>query len=34
LPPIQRLGAYVSVAEQFGLGNANPSRIEIRDVGR
>jgi hypothetical protein len=34
LPPIQRLGAYVSVAEQYGLGNANPSRIEIRDVGR
>jgi len=34
LPPIQRLGAHVMVAEQFGLGNANPARIEIRDVGR
>ena len=33
LPPIKRLGAHVMVAEQFGLGNANLSRIEIRDVG-
>ena len=34
LPPIQGLGAHIMVAEQYGLGNANPSRIEIRDVGR
>ena len=34
LRPIQRLGAHVMVAEQYGLGNANLSRVEIRDVGR
>ena len=34
LPPIQRLGAHVMVAAQSGLGNANPSRIEIRDIGQ
>ena len=34
LRPIQRLGAHVLVAEQYGLENANLSRIEIRDVGR
>ena len=33
VPPIKRLGAHVQVAEQFGLGNADLSRIEIRDVG-
>ena len=34
LPPIGRLGAHVMVAEQYGLGNANLSRIQIRDVDR
>ena len=34
LPPIRRLGAHVMVAQQYGLGNADLSRIEIRDVGR
>jgi hypothetical protein len=34
LPPIGRLGGHVMVAEQYGLGNANLSRIQIRDVGR
>jgi hypothetical protein len=34
LPPNHRLGAHVMVAQQYGLGNADPSRIEIRDVGR
>lgn len=34
LPSIHRRGAHVAVAEQFGLGNANPARIQIRDVGR
>ncbi|MBA3543015.1 MAG: DUF362 domain-containing protein [Chthoniobacterales bacterium] len=33
VPPILRLGAHVRVAEQMGLGNAELSRIEIRDVG-
>ncbi|HEY1582608.1 MAG TPA: DUF362 domain-containing protein [Chthoniobacterales bacterium] len=33
VPPIQRLGAHVQVAEEMGLGNANLKHIEIRDVG-
>jgi hypothetical protein len=33
VPPIKRLGAHVEVAAQFGLGNADLSRIQIRDVG-
>ena len=33
VPAIKRLGAHVQVAEQFGLGNADLKRIEIRDVG-
>jgi hypothetical protein len=33
VPPIKRLGAHVEVAEQMGLGNAQLSRIEIRNVG-
>jgi hypothetical protein len=33
VPPIDRTGAQVQVAEMMGLGNAAPSRIEIRDVG-
>jgi hypothetical protein len=33
VPPIKRLGAHVQVAGQMGLGNAQLSRIEIRDVG-
>ena len=33
VPPIKRLGAHIMMAGQFGLGNADPSRIEVRDVG-
>jgi hypothetical protein len=33
VPPIKRLGAHVEVAAQDGLGNADFSQIEIRDVG-
>ncbi|MGI8957200.1 MAG: DUF362 domain-containing protein [Chthoniobacterales bacterium] len=33
VPPIKRLGAHVQVAGEFGLGNADLSRIVIRDVG-
>ena len=33
VPPIKRLGAHVQVADQMGLGNAQLSQIEIRDVG-
>jgi len=32
-PPIGRFGAYVRVASQLGLGNSDPSRIEVRNVG-
>lgn len=32
VPPIKRLGAHIQVAGEFGLGNADLSRIEIRDV--
>jgi hypothetical protein len=34
LPPIGRTGAHVDMAAQMGLGNADPARIEIRDMGR
>ncbi len=34
VPPIKRLGLHVPIAAQFGLGNADLSRIQIRDVGR
>ena len=34
LPPIGRMGAHVEVAAELGLGNAEPSKIEIRDVAR
>jgi hypothetical protein len=33
VPPIKRLGAHIQVAEEYRLGNAQLSRIEIRDVG-
>ncbi|MGH8093214.1 MAG: DUF362 domain-containing protein [Chthoniobacterales bacterium] len=33
VPPIKRLGAHVQVAQELGLGNADFSRIVIRDVG-
>jgi uncharacterized protein (DUF362 family) len=32
LPPIADIAGYVGVAPQLGLGNADPSRIEIRTV--
>jgi len=34
LPPIGRTGAHIDIAAQLGLGNSNPAKIEIRDVGR
>lgn len=34
LPPIGRLAAHVQVAEEIGIGNANPARIEVRNVYR
>ncbi|HXA09393.1 MAG TPA: DUF362 domain-containing protein [Chthoniobacterales bacterium] len=34
LPAIKRMGAHVLMADQLGLGNANPVQIQIRDVGR
>jgi hypothetical protein len=33
VPPIKELGAHVKLAGEMGLGNADPARIEIRDVG-
>lgn len=33
VPPIKQLGAHVEYAGQMGLGNAELSRIQIRDVG-
>ena len=33
VPPIKRLGAHVQVSAEMGLGQADLSRIEIRDVG-
>ncbi len=32
VPPIKQLGAHVQVAGEYGLGNADLSRIVIRDV--
>jgi len=34
LPPIGRLANHVQVAGQFGLGHADPARIEVRNVDR
>lgn len=34
LPPIGPAAEYIKVASQFGLGNAEPGRIETRTVGR
>jgi uncharacterized Fe-S center protein len=34
LPPIRSLAAYVSYASQIGLGNAEPNRIEVKNIGR
>ena len=34
VPPIGRTAAYVQAAAQMGLGNSEPNRIEIRNVGR
>jgi Domain of unknown function (DUF362) len=33
LPAIGRMAAYVQMAEQMGIGNANPARIVIKNVG-
>lgn len=33
-PTIARTGAHITLAAQMGLGNAAPSRIEVRNVGR
>jgi hypothetical protein len=33
VPPIKELGAHVRFAGEMGLGNADPARIQIRDVG-
>jgi uncharacterized protein (DUF362 family) len=34
VPPLGRTAVYVQVAGQMGLGNFEPNRIEIRNVGR
>lgn len=34
LPPIGRLANHVQIAEQAGIGNADPARIEVRNVDR
>jgi uncharacterized protein DUF362 len=34
LPPVGRLANYVQVAGQVGLGQADPGRIEVRNVNR
>lgn len=34
LPAIGHTGDHVEVAAQMGLGNANPRKIEVRNVGR
>ena len=34
LPPIGRLAAHIQIAAQIGIGNADPARIEIRNVTR
>ncbi len=34
LPAIGEAAAYVQMAAQLGLGNADPGRIEVKAVGR
>lgn len=34
LAPIGNRAAYINIAAQLGLGNADPKRIEVRTVGR
>jgi len=34
LPAISPMAAYIGLASQLGLGNSEPNRIEIRNVGR
>jgi uncharacterized protein (DUF362 family) len=34
LPAMSQMSAYVKAASQIGLGNAEPNRIDIRNVGR
>jgi uncharacterized protein (DUF362 family) len=34
VPAMEQMAAYVKAASQIGLGNAEPNRIEIRNVGR
>src|SRR5213082_3148866 len=34
LPAISPMAAYVEYAGQIGLGNATPSRIEVKNIGR
>ena len=34
LPAIGRLAAYIGFASQLGLGNSEPDRIEVRNIGR
>jgi hypothetical protein len=34
LPLVGRTGAHIDLAAEMGLGNANPARIQIRDLGR
>ena len=34
LPPVGPVAAYIDVAEQLGLGNAAPNRIEVKNIGR
>jgi uncharacterized protein (DUF362 family) len=34
LPPIGRVAAYIDFASQLGLGNSDPNRIEVRNLGR
>lgn len=33
-PTIARTGAHIAIAAQMGIGNAAPTRIEVRNVGR
>ncbi|MGI9086156.1 MAG: DUF362 domain-containing protein [Chthoniobacterales bacterium] len=34
LPPIGELAAHVSLAGQMGIGNAEPARITVKEIGR
>lgn len=34
VPAIGRAAAYVAIGSQLGLGNSDPSRIEIKNIGR